>query len=155
MIFVKENSTAKQDKPVEAKSAKQAEAKAPKKADEKAQKEAAPTEKKADAPAKAEATPKKEEKKAEEKKRELLFERVFNVPLAKAYNTPKQWRPNTAIRLLREFCARHAKADAKSVRIATPVNEFVRRFGQGSVPKHVKIKLSKDKAGLAVAELAE
>ena len=116
--------------------------------------------KKADAaPAKAaadsKAKPGKKAEEKEEKKRELVLERVCIVPLVHAYEVAKTRRLQVAIKIVRQYAARHAKSPIAKVKIATQVNEYVRTFGSSHVHKKVKIRLTKDKEGGVLAELAK
>ncbi len=154
---MKENSTAKVDKPMETKAEKPAVMPAKKEAAEAKKADAAAQDSKA-APAKAEkkapSKKKAEEPKKDEKKRDLVLERVYTLPLRKAFNAPKQWRQNTATRLLRDFIIKHTKTEAKGVKISPLVNEFVRAKGKASVPKTIKVKIAKDKEGITTVDLA-
>ncbi len=98
-------------------------------------------------------TPPREERK--EKKREIVLERLYVANLSKAYAKPFTKRGNTAMRLLRAFCSRHMKTAEEAVRIDPSVADFVRKRGMKHPARRVKIKLSKDKAGIVLCELAE
>lgn len=133
-----------------------------------AKKEAAPA-RKADAPAaKADSTAKeakakaKAEKKAfvpsdkkEEKKREIVLERVCIVNLTGVYNKTKDKRLARAVKLVRQYAARHAKAPIAKCKLATNVNEQIRTHGSSWVQKKIKIRLTKDKEGNVLAEVAK
>ncbi|MFH1107201.1 MAG: 50S ribosomal protein L31e [Candidatus Micrarchaeota archaeon] len=93
---------------------------------------------------------KKEEKK--EKKREIVLERLYTVDLSRAYAKPAMKRANRASRLLREFLCRHLKSPAESIRIAPALNEAVRAHGGARPLKKVKLKATKDKDGIVLAE---
>lgn len=98
---------------------------------------------------------KKERDKPEEKKREIVLERLYTVPLDKAYRSTKWSHANYAIKILRSFASRHFKSPIEKVRLATQVNEKVRSFGTVRIPKKLKVKLTKDKEGLVRVELAQ
>ncbi|MFA6330180.1 MAG: hypothetical protein WCX64_05885 [Candidatus Micrarchaeia archaeon] len=123
--------------------------------------EAAPA-KKPDVPAKAADSKAKAEKKAfvpsdkkEEKKREIVLERVCIVNLTGVYNKTKDKRLARGIKIVRKYAARHAKAPLAKVRIATNVNEQIRTHGSSWVQKRIKIRLTKDKDGGVLAEVAK
>ena len=84
-----------------------------------------------------------------------MLERVCTVNLTSAYGKAKSKRLNRAVKLVREYAARHAKAPLARVRIANSVNEFVRRQGASWVPKAVRIRLTKDREGAVLAELSK
>ncbi len=94
---------------------------------------------------------KKEEKKPGEK-REIVLERVYTIPLAEAYEKPAKKRAAKAVKLLREFLSRHMKALV--VKIEPGVNEFIEARGATSPAKVVRVRASKDKSGVVLAELA-
>ncbi|MFH1258162.1 MAG: 50S ribosomal protein L31e [Candidatus Micrarchaeota archaeon] len=97
---------------------------------------------------------KKEEKKEEPKKREIVLERIYTVPLIAAYSKPLMKRGNAAITLLRRFLERHMKADEKKVKISLILNNIIRKRGSGRPLKKVKIKATKDKEGVVIAEIS-
>jgi large subunit ribosomal protein L31e len=103
----------------------------------------------------AKAPEKKEEKKEEKeiKKREIILERIYSIPLD-VYAKPQQHRANAAIKVLKKFLARHMKTDIKKVKIALIVNNTIRKRGGGRPMKKVKVKATKDKEGIVLAELA-
>ncbi len=95
-----------------------------------------------------------EAKKAEvkEKVREIVLERVYNVPLSEAYKTTHYKRADFALNLLRRFAARHMSAEKENVRISTSINEAIRGRGSRRPLKMVKVRLTKDKQGKVLAE---
>ncbi|MFH1199615.1 MAG: 50S ribosomal protein L31e [Candidatus Micrarchaeota archaeon] len=100
---------------------------------------------------------KKDEKKEEEKKekkREIVLERIMTLSLVNAYNKPQMMRANNATRLLRALLSRHMKVPAGNVRIAPALNDSLRVRGSSHPPKKVKIKATKDKDGIVLAEPA-
>jgi ribosomal protein L31E len=107
-------------------------------------------------PEKPKANPKKPvEAPKEEKKREIVLERVCVVNLTGAYDKAKTKRLNRAVKLVRAYAARHAKAPLEKVRLATSVNELIRSHGSSWVPKRIKIRLTKDKEGSVLAEVSK
>ncbi len=97
----------------------------------------------------------KDEKKEKEKKREIVLQRVFVVPLEKAYFKPRSHRARVATSLLKAFIAKHMKVSLKNVRIAPELNSLVRRKGDRKPAKKVRVNASKDKDGIALAEPAK
>ncbi len=96
---------------------------------------------------------KPEEKPAkEEKKREIVLERVYSVPLQDAYSVPQSKRGDKAVRLLKTFLERHMKS--QNVRLAVALNNAIRARGTRHPLKKVKVRATKDKAGLVLTELA-
>ncbi|MFH1751230.1 MAG: 50S ribosomal protein L31e [Candidatus Micrarchaeota archaeon] len=97
---------------------------------------------------------KKEEPKEEKKKREIVLERIYTVPMIEAYSKPAMARANNAIKLLRRFLARHMKAEDGKIKIAEKVNNLIRSRGSGRPMKSIKVKATKDKEGIVLAEIA-
>ncbi len=123
---------------------------------EKAKKAVDTLAKKEAAAAKEEAAKKKKEKEdKKEKKREIVLQRVFVVPLNKAYFKPRSARARVATRLLQAFIAKHMKTPLKSVRISPALNSLLRVRGDRKPPKRVRVAASKDKDGIALAEVAK
>lgn len=120
----------KEQEKKEAEKKTEATSKTPAKKEEKKEK---PTEKKEE---------KKEEKKQEKKK--VLLSRVHTVSLLKAYEKPQTKRGNTAIRLLREFVARHMKQqNQKLIKIDNAVNSAI--LARGTVKPLKKIRVLTEK----------
>jgi len=124
--------------------------------------DATPAKKAEAAPAKAADSKAKYEKKAfvpsdkkEEKKREIVLERVCVVNLTGVYNKTKDKRLARGVKLVREYAARHAKAPIAKCKLATNVNEQIRSHGSSWVQKKIKIRLTKDKDGNVLAEVAK
>jgi len=93
--------------------------------------------------------------KKEEKKREIVLERVCVVNLTGVYNKTKDKRLARGVKLVREYAARHAKAPIAKCKLATNVNEQIRSHGSSWVQKKIKIRLTKDKDGNVLAEVAK
>ncbi len=104
---------------------------------------------------------KREEEKTEEKKTEsksesdIVEERVYTVPLSKAWIMPVTKRAPRAMRILREFIRRHMKVENEDIIISNEVNEKVWSRGIEKPPRKVRIKAAKDKDGLVTVHLAE
>lgn len=110
---------------------------------------------KADAKLEAKETKQKDEKKAEEKKKKLVLERVYAIPLMKAYEKSRSHRGRIAMSLLRRFLARHVKASSPaSIYVDQKVNSAVLARGSRSPPKKLRVLVQKDEEGKVVATLA-
>lgn len=143
----------KAEKDAAAASRARAEEEKPKEAEEKEEEEAAKEPVKREPEKKAEEKKeKKEEKEPEEevKKREIVLERVFVVPLGKAFSKPLMKRGPTAVRLLREFICRHLKAAPEKVRLEPSLVNKVCSRGSPQPLKKVKVLATKDKEGVVV-----
>jgi large subunit ribosomal protein L31e len=84
---------------------------------------------------------------------EPVDERIYTVPLGKAWITPKYQRAEKAITILRKFVQRHMKPDG--VLIDPTVNELIWRNGIQNPPRKIRVRLSKDDEGVVTVSLAE
>ena len=84
---------------------------------------------------------------------EPVEERIYTVPLGRAWVAPRYKRAEKAVTLLRAFVERHMKPS--SIRIDPEVNEAVWRRGIENPPRRIRVKLSKDEEGAVTVTLAE
>ncbi|MFH0713350.1 MAG: 50S ribosomal protein L31e [Candidatus Micrarchaeota archaeon] len=87
------------------------------------------------------------EAKKEDKKAELVLKRIVIIPLADAYAKPAKKRAAKAIKMMREYGARHSKSPIASVKIDSKLASFVNARGSKKPPKKLKVLLTKDKQG--------
>ncbi len=80
-------------------------------------------------------------------------ERIYTVPLGKAWNVPKYRRAEKAITILRQFTKRHMKPE--EVVIDPTVNEAIWARGIKKPPRKIRVRLSKDEEGTVTVTLAE
>jgi large subunit ribosomal protein L31e len=80
-------------------------------------------------------------------------ERIYTVPLGKAWNVPKYRRAEKAITILRKFTKRHMKPE--EVVIDPTVNEAIWARGIKNPPRKIRVRLSKDDEGVVTVTLAE
>lgn len=72
-------------------------------------------------------------------------ERVYVVPLGDAFVKPRNKRTSRAVKILRNFTARHMKTDEENVIISNMVNAFLWARGIQKPPRRIKVKmLAKD-----------
>ncbi len=96
--------------------------------------------------------PKEEEEPEEEE--EIIDERIYTVPLRKAYWTGSRLRrSNRAVRILREFVERHMKPE--ELLIQPEVNERIWTRGIQKPPRRVRIRATKNSDNLVRVYLAE
>jgi len=136
-------------------------------------------EKEEEAPEEAKAKPEEEEKQApaeeeevkppvrEEKveEEEIVEERIYTVPLGKAWIMPPRKRTPRAMRMLRAFVTKHMKLEAKKegeeeeeprkLVISNEVNEKVWERGVEKPPRKIRVRAAKDKEGNITVYLAE
>jgi large subunit ribosomal protein L31e len=123
-----------------------------------------PEEEKA-ATAEEEKKPAREKKKEEEE--EIVEERVYTVPLGKAWIMPANKRAPRAMRMLKAFIGKHMKLEAhKEVEgeeeeepsrliISNEVNLRIWSRGIEKPPRKIRVRAAKDKEGNVTVYLAE
>ncbi len=95
----------------------------------------------------------KEELEEEEApKEEIIDERIYVIPLAKARRGPRNKRAKKAIRYLREYMTRHFKPE--SLIISQEVNEKIWERGIQKPPRKLKVRATKNIDGLVVVYLS-
>jgi len=103
------------------------------------------------------------EKKPEE---EIVEERIYTVPLGKAWIEPPNKRTSRAVRILRIFMTKHMKLEApkegeaeeeepKRLIISNEVNERMWQRGIEKPPRKIRVRAAKDKEGNVTVYLAE
>lgn len=152
-------------------------------------KQTEPTDEEAEEIKEAEEAPEKEEEAEEEKvgveeelppveeevkppsrkevEEEIVEERIYTIPLGKAWiATPKKRAPR-AMRIIKDFVKKHMKFEAqkeleeeeeeepKRLIISNEVNERVWRRSIGKPPRKVRVRAAKDKDGNITVYLAE
>lgn len=93
----------------------------------------------------------KEELEEEAPEEEIIDERMYTIPLAKARRGPRKKRAKKAIRYLREYMTRHFKPE--SLIISQEVNEKIWSRGIQHVPRKIKVRATKNTDGLVVVYL--
>lgn len=66
-----------------------------------------------------------------------MLERSYVIPLSDAYRAPRKKRAKVAIRILKEFVARHTKADV--VKLSNKVNEYVWSRSAEKPPRRIPV----------------
>lgn len=135
---------------------KQAEEDLKKKHDKEQQKqegEGKKTETKKEKPAEAKKPEGKKEEK--EKKREIVLERLYTIPLKRAlHKKARMARHQGHSRVVRSFAAKHLKTGEKNVKIDAKVAVALTKTGRNKMLGMLKVKISKDKEGTVLVELA-
>lgn len=93
-----------------------------------------------------------EEEELEAPKDEIIDERLYVIPLAKARNGPRNKRAKKSLRYLREYMNRHFKPE--SLIISQEVNEKIWERGIQKPPRKLKVRATKNIDGLVVVYLA-
>jgi len=109
-----------------------------------------------------EAKPEKEEKREEE---EIVEERIYTIPLSRAWIAPPRKRAPRAIRIIKSFVTKHMKLEArkegeeeeepKKLILDNKVNEAIWSRGIEKPPRKIRIRAAKDKEGNVTVYLAE
>lgn len=86
------------------------------------------------------------------KEEEIIDERIYVIPLAKARKGPRNKWAKKSIRFLREFMTRHFKPE--SLIISQEVNEKIWERGIQKPPRKLKVRVTKNIDGLCVVYLA-
>lgn len=73
---------------------------------------------------------------------EAVEERIYTIPLSKAWSSPKKRRTPRAVRVLKEFIKKHMKPE--ELFISTEVNEFLWSKGIEGSPRRIRIKAVRD-----------
>jgi large subunit ribosomal protein L31e len=84
-------------------------------------------------------------------KEEIIDERIYIIPLAKARQGPRNKYAKKAVRYLREYMERHFKPE--SLVISQEVNEAIWARGIQKPPRKIKIRATKNIDGLVVVYL--
>ncbi len=116
-------------------------------------------------PIEEEAKPPPREKKVEEE--EIVEERIYTIPLSKAWIMPANKRAPRAMRMIRSFITKHMKLEARlegeeeeaeeprKLVISNEVNERVWGRGIEKPPRKIRVRAAKDKEGNVTVYLAE
>jgi large subunit ribosomal protein L31e len=107
--------------------------------------------------------PPREEKPAEE---EIVEERIYTIPLSKAWIQPPRKRAPRAMRILKSFLIKHMKLEKrggeteeeeepKKLIISNEVNEKIWSRGIEKPPRKIRVRATKDKEGNVTVYLAE
>src|SRR5271157_2880829 len=83
------------------------------------------------------------------------LERVYTVPLVKAYATVRGKRTSRAVKILKSFLARHMKTQVELVKVSAEVNSLLWERGMQKPPRRVKVKAKRDAKGEVLVSLVE
>lgn len=96
---------------------------------------------------------------------EFVEERIYTIPLGKAWIAPPRRRAPRAMKIIRDFVKRHMKLkepqeeseeeEPKSVIVSNDVNKRVWKKGIQKPPRKVRVRAAKDKDGNITVFLAE
>jgi large subunit ribosomal protein L31e len=126
--------------------------------------ETAEAEEEAAPPEEEEAKPRR--KKKEEEEEEFVEERIYTIPLGKAWVRPPKKRAPRAMQMLKAFVTKHMKLEMRveeeeekeelpKLIISKDVNEKVWGRGIEKPPRKIRVRAAKDKEGNVTVFLAE
>ena len=75
------------------------------------------------------------------------LERIYTIPMAKAYDYIRTKRARRAIKVIREFALRHMKAE--DAKISEGVNAAIFRNGMQKPPRRIKVRIVKGEDAVA------
>jgi large subunit ribosomal protein L31e len=133
---------------------------APKKEEEKAEAEAG----EAEAPQEEEEKKERPERAPEEE--EIVEERIYTIPLRRAWIAPRKKRAPRAVRIVKGFIEQHMKVESEKkvseeeeeggrLVISNEVNEKLWSRGIEKPPRNIRVRAVKDKEGVVTLYLAE
>lgn len=123
-----------------------------------------PEEEKPEEPSKEE---KEQAKRKREEEEEIVEERIYTVPLNRAWIMPLNKRSPRAVRILKAYINRHMKVEAPKegeeeeteepakLIISNEVNERIWTRGIQKPPRNIRVRAAKDKDGNVTVYLAE
>jgi large subunit ribosomal protein L31e len=94
-----------------------------------------------------------EEAKKEETEEGIVEERIYTIPLGRAWISPRQKRAPRAVRMIQSFIQRHMKPAA--LVISNEVNERIWSRGIRKPPRRIRVRAAKGTDGTVTLYLAE
>ncbi len=87
---------------------------------------------------------------------EIVVERLYTIPLGKAYEAIRKKRANRAVKLVRAFITRHMKLGVEEeITFDSALNEYLWKHGIEKPPRRVRVRATKDREGLVKVYLVE
>jgi large subunit ribosomal protein L31e len=114
--------------------------------------------------AEAEAEEEKEKRGKEPEEEEIVEERIYTIPLRRAWIAPRKKRAPRAMRIVKGFVQRHMKVETEvkgeeeeegRLVISNEVNERLWSRGIEKPPRNIRVRAVKDKEGVVTLYLAE
>ena len=107
---------------------------------------------------------KKEKREKETEEEEIVEERIYTIPLRRAWIAPRKKRAPRAMRIVKSFIQRHMKVETEvkgeeeeegRLVISNEVNEKLWSRGIEKPPRNIRVRAVKDKEGVVTLYLAE
>jgi large subunit ribosomal protein L31e len=87
---------------------------------------------------------------------EIVVERLYTIPLSKAYEAVRKRRAKRAVDLVKAFIIRHMKVeDEANLSLDTALNEHLWTRGSEKPPRRVRVRATKDRDGFVKVFLVE
>ena len=87
---------------------------------------------------------------------EIVVERLYTIPLGKAYEAVRKKRAKRAVTLVKTFISRHMKIeDEADLAIDPALNEYLWTRGIEKPPRRVRVRATKDRDGFVKVFLIE
>ncbi|MFW9983867.1 MAG: 50S ribosomal protein L31e [Candidatus Odinarchaeota archaeon] len=87
---------------------------------------------------------------------EIVVERLYTIPLGKAYNAIRKKRAKRAVNMVKAFIIRHMKVEAEEDLSLNPaLNEYLWTRGIEKPPRRVRVRATKDRDGFVKVFLVE
>jgi len=93
------------------------------------------------------------ERKEEILEEDIVEERIYTIPLRRAWISPRKKRVPRAVRLVRAFIQRHMKPEA--LVMSNEVNEKLWSRGIQKPPRRIRVRAVRDREGTVTLYLAE
>jgi len=113
----------------------------------------------------AEEVEKKEKREKAPEEEEIVEERVYTIPLRRAWISPRKKRAPRAMRMVKSYIQRHMKVETEAkageeeekgrLVISNEVNEKLWNRGIEKPPRNIRVRAVKDKEGTVTLYLAE
>ncbi|MBC7110208.1 MAG: 50S ribosomal protein L31e [Archaeoglobi archaeon] len=85
-----------------------------------------------------------------------MEERIYTIPLRRRVQTVPRWRRSEkAVKVVREFLAKHMKADIENVKIDESINKKIWERGAQKPPARIRVRAVKFDDGVVEAELVK
>jgi large subunit ribosomal protein L31e len=84
---------------------------------------------------------------------EIVEERIYTIPLTKAWSVSIKKRTPRAMRVLKDFIKKHMKPEG--LLISTEVNEFLWRRGIRGSPRKIRIKAVRNTDNVVIVYLVK
>ncbi|MBC7115209.1 MAG: large subunit ribosomal protein L31e [Archaeoglobi archaeon] len=85
-----------------------------------------------------------------------MEERIYTIPLRRKVQTVPRWRRSEkAVKVVREFLAKHMKAEIDKVKIDESINKKIWERGSQKPPARIRVRAVKFDDGVVEAELVK